>query len=244
MPFLSASEYTAQSRQINCGATGKQGSTGITGPMGMTGPLGLTGPNGATGASGHTGVTGAIGHTGGTGVIGVTGITGTMGSTGPTGAAGSKLGYVTFSLAGKYSWSAGATNSYTLTFSTAFANMINTSPPSAASSAFVFDFNSILLSADASGTVGITLSGPDGDLTGISTIPVFKNGSSLATFSLGSISIPFSDIHAISTDATQIILRIANNLSGGGIMNIQSYPNSGVADTVYANLYYFPLGIE
>ena len=82
MPFLSASEYTAQSRQIVCGATGKKGDTGETGPMGMTGPLGLTGPLGPTGLTGNSGPTGPIGHTGGTGI---TGFTGPLGPTGTSG---------------------------------------------------------------------------------------------------------------------------------------------------------------
>lgn len=244
MPFLSASEYTAQSRQINCGATGKQGSTGVTGPMGMTGPLGLTGPIGITGVTGVSGHTGSSGYTGHTGMQGSTGITGITGAIGPTGAAGSKLGYITFSLSGQYSWSAGSTNTYNLTFSSAFATIINTSPPSAAYSAFVFDLNSVLLAGNASGTVNITMSGPDGDLTNVSIIPVFNTPPAMGIFSLGSIAIPFADIHSISTNATQIQLKITNNLTSGGTMAIQSYPNAGVADTVYANLYYFPSGVE
>lgn len=82
MPFLSASEYTAQSRQTVCGATGKKGDTGNTGPIGETGPLGLTGPLGPTGLTGNSGPTGSIGHTGNTGM---TGFTGPLGPTGTSG---------------------------------------------------------------------------------------------------------------------------------------------------------------
>ena len=89
MPFLSASEYTAQSRQIVCGATGKKGDTGLTGPMGETGPLGMTGPLGPTGLTGITGMTGTIGHTG------ITGMTGFTGPLGPTGTSGVPVGAVT-----------------------------------------------------------------------------------------------------------------------------------------------------
>lgn len=58
MPFLSASEYTSQARQIICGQTG---ATGMSGPTGATG---AGGPTGYTGYTGYTGQTGAMGPTG------------------------------------------------------------------------------------------------------------------------------------------------------------------------------------
>jgi hypothetical protein len=41
MPFLSASQYTAQARSLSCGSTGSQGPTGSTGPSGPSGPSGI-----------------------------------------------------------------------------------------------------------------------------------------------------------------------------------------------------------
>jgi hypothetical protein len=55
MPFLSASQYTAQSRSTVCGTTGP------VGPIGPTGPAGVS-TN--TGATGYTGNTGPVGPTG------------------------------------------------------------------------------------------------------------------------------------------------------------------------------------
>lgn len=65
MPFLSVSQYLAQSRTV-CAAPGIAGDTGPIGrigPTGMTGERGATGPtgNGVTGERGATGVTGATG---------------------------------------------------------------------------------------------------------------------------------------------------------------------------------------
>ena len=65
MPFLSVSQYLAQSRTV-CAAPGIAGDTGpigLIGPTGMTGERGATGPtgNGVTGERGATGVTGATG---------------------------------------------------------------------------------------------------------------------------------------------------------------------------------------
>jgi len=55
MPFLSASQYTSQSRSTVCGTTGP------VGPIGPTGPAGVS-TN--TGATGYTGNTGPVGPTG------------------------------------------------------------------------------------------------------------------------------------------------------------------------------------
>ena len=62
MPFLSASQYTAQSRQLSCSATG---------PVGPAGPTGAPGAN--SDVTGHTGASGPTGHTGPTGIQGPTG---------------------------------------------------------------------------------------------------------------------------------------------------------------------------
>lgn len=67
MPFLSASQYTAQSRVLSCG------STGSAGPVG---PTGTGGPPGVTGYTGHTGITGYTGNTGPTGIQGPAGTAG------------------------------------------------------------------------------------------------------------------------------------------------------------------------
>ena len=62
MPFLSASQYTAQSRQVACSATGAVGPVGPTGSSGPTGSAGnLTGPTGLAGATGSVGPTGTPG---------------------------------------------------------------------------------------------------------------------------------------------------------------------------------------
>lgn len=61
MVFLSASQYTAQSRQVACSSTGPVGPTGATGFQGATGP---TGPTGFQGATGNTGATGPAGTPG------------------------------------------------------------------------------------------------------------------------------------------------------------------------------------
>jgi len=74
MPFLSASQYTAQSRVLSCGSTGSvgpAGPTGLTGPTGVTGYTGFTGSTGPTGLKGDTGSTGSTGNTGPTGSSGV-----------------------------------------------------------------------------------------------------------------------------------------------------------------------------
>jgi hypothetical protein len=60
MPFLSSSEYLAQTRSIVCGTSGP---TGPSGPIGPTGPTAETGATGPTGPIGLTGVTGATGPT-------------------------------------------------------------------------------------------------------------------------------------------------------------------------------------
>ena len=61
-PFLSASQYTAVSRSLVCGATGPQGATGSnSGYTGSTGAPGSTGPTGPAGTPGTNGITtGAI----------------------------------------------------------------------------------------------------------------------------------------------------------------------------------------
>jgi Collagen triple helix repeat (20 copies) len=70
MPFLSASEYTSQSRVLSCGSTGTQGpagptgisgSTGFTGSTGIVGPTGIIGPTGSPGSTGATGAQGSPG---------------------------------------------------------------------------------------------------------------------------------------------------------------------------------------
>jgi hypothetical protein len=92
MPFLSASQYLAQSRTACAapgvtGVTGQQGDVGPPGERGFTGPQGDLGPTGVTGPLGQTGSTGP-GLTGPTGYTGFTGYTGPTGPglTGPTGA--------------------------------------------------------------------------------------------------------------------------------------------------------------
>jgi hypothetical protein len=67
MPFLSSSEYLAQTRSIVCGTSGP---TGPSGPIGPTGPTAETGATGPTGPIGLTGVTGATGPTGISTVVG------------------------------------------------------------------------------------------------------------------------------------------------------------------------------
>lgn len=57
MPFLSASQYLAQSRTV-CAAPGIAGPTGYTGPTGVIGPTGVTGFTGPIGVTGPTGPTG------------------------------------------------------------------------------------------------------------------------------------------------------------------------------------------
>lgn len=68
MPFLSASQYTAQSRQVACSATGAVGPTGsagnLTGPTGVAGVTGSVGPTGLAGATGSVGPTGTAGPPG------------------------------------------------------------------------------------------------------------------------------------------------------------------------------------
>jgi len=63
--MLSASEWTSQSKLINCpgpsGPQGPQGLQGVSGPSGPTGPSGPSGPSGATGPAGLQGNTGATG---------------------------------------------------------------------------------------------------------------------------------------------------------------------------------------
>lgn len=70
MPFLSASEYTAQSRVLSCG------NTGSVGPAGPTGTIGPTGSGGATGTTGPTGLKGDTGPIGPSGIKGDTGTSG------------------------------------------------------------------------------------------------------------------------------------------------------------------------
>ena len=69
MPFLSVSQYLAQSRTV-CAAPGIAGDTG---PIGRIGPTGMTGERGATGPTG-TGVTGERGAAGVTGATGPPGV--------------------------------------------------------------------------------------------------------------------------------------------------------------------------
>ena len=69
MPFLSVSQYLAQSRTV-CAAPGVQGDIG---PIGPIGPTGMTGERGGTGPTG-TGVTGERGATGVTGATGPPGV--------------------------------------------------------------------------------------------------------------------------------------------------------------------------
>jgi hypothetical protein len=83
MPFLSASQWTAQKTILVCGSTGAQGPPGITGPQGPAG--GSTGNTGNTGSAGPTGATGASGANGLPGASGNPGATGPTGPTGPTG---------------------------------------------------------------------------------------------------------------------------------------------------------------
>ena len=70
MPFLSASQYTAQSKVLSCGSTGSQGPAGPTGTLGPTGVTGFTGNSGPTGLKGDTGSTGSTGNTGPAGISG------------------------------------------------------------------------------------------------------------------------------------------------------------------------------
>lgn len=65
MPFLSASEFTAQSRNLVCGLTGPTGPSG----GGGAGSTGTTGPTGPTGTPGTNGVNGVTGPTGAGGLI-------------------------------------------------------------------------------------------------------------------------------------------------------------------------------
>lgn len=62
MPFLSASEYTSQSRVVSCGSTGSRGPAGPTGSTGITGSTGFTGNTGSTGPTGPKGDTGSAGQ--------------------------------------------------------------------------------------------------------------------------------------------------------------------------------------
>lgn len=59
MPFLSASQYTAQARQVACSSTGPIGPVGPVGPTGA--PSNVTGPTGIQGATGPVGPTGTPG---------------------------------------------------------------------------------------------------------------------------------------------------------------------------------------
>lgn len=60
MPFLSASQYTAQSRSTVCGTTGTTGPTGPSGPAGTAAATGSTGPTGNQGPTGYTGPGGSV----------------------------------------------------------------------------------------------------------------------------------------------------------------------------------------
>lgn len=72
--MLSASEWTSQTRLINCpGPTGPQGLPGVPGPTGLTGLTGATGPQGLTGPTGPQGATGPQGLTGLQGITGPSG---------------------------------------------------------------------------------------------------------------------------------------------------------------------------
>ena len=83
MPFLSSSEYLAQSRTRVCGDTGGTGYTGYTGPQGIpgtstntgaTGYTGYTGPQGPSGPAGSNGTNGTIiGNTGNGYLVWITG---------------------------------------------------------------------------------------------------------------------------------------------------------------------------
>lgn len=57
MVFLSASQYTAQARQVACSSTGPTGAVGPVGPTGAASVV--TGPTGIQGATGIQGPTGA-----------------------------------------------------------------------------------------------------------------------------------------------------------------------------------------
>jgi len=78
MPFLSASQYTAQARSLSCAIDGSTGANGPRGPAGVGDITGPTGPSstGPTGSS-FTGPAGPTGPTGSAGIDGVTGPTGT-----------------------------------------------------------------------------------------------------------------------------------------------------------------------
>jgi len=67
MPFLSVSQYLAQSRTV-CAAPG------VAGPQGNIGPIGPTGATGTEGATGPTGM----------GITGAQGIQGVKGDPGPS----------------------------------------------------------------------------------------------------------------------------------------------------------------
>lgn len=64
MVFLSASQYTAQTRQVACSSTGSTGPAGPTGPTGtpsnVTGPTGVQGPTGLQGPTGDPGVSPSV----------------------------------------------------------------------------------------------------------------------------------------------------------------------------------------
>jgi hypothetical protein len=64
MPFLSASQYTAQARSLTCAIDGSTGAAGPTGPVGPTGEGAFTGPAGSNGDTGFTGPTGPAGSAG------------------------------------------------------------------------------------------------------------------------------------------------------------------------------------
>lgn len=69
--MLSASEWTSQSKLVNCpGPTGPQGPPGIPGTNGTNGATGNTGPQGLPGIQGNTGPSGLPGTNGGTGATG------------------------------------------------------------------------------------------------------------------------------------------------------------------------------
>lgn len=60
MPFLSASQYTAQARQLACSSTGSTGPVGPAGPTGASGAASVvTGPTGQRGPTGLAGPTGS-----------------------------------------------------------------------------------------------------------------------------------------------------------------------------------------
>ena len=84
--MLSASEWTSQSRLINCpGPSGPSGPPGPIGPSGVSGPTGATGPSGVTGPTGPQGTSGPTGPSGLQGQTGPQGLSGLQGPTGPSG---------------------------------------------------------------------------------------------------------------------------------------------------------------